>query len=419
MSGSSIIVHQKAVTGDPRRRSYKVNRRAGREGNLQTLRIMASLVRRDVQDLGLRDYAARLVQDVPGHSHNSVADELFYFARDRIKYRRDPFSFEVIADARKSLSLNYGDCGDKTVLLATLWGCLGIKSRFVVLSYAPPAFQHVFLEARLEGKWLPYDPTPEEAVPGWQSKGLQRATFPIFDKGDKNDPTNLADFMGSLLGTGIGAVVGAAVTEAAHSIVTKPATPGPIQPAFASFGVSAGAGDDGSDLADFRGGLLGAGIGAIGGLQGGPVTTAINAGAGFLQGLFAPSAGGTSESTKRDQFVEGNKMLADFARSLAAKPAVTAEEYQAFVGGLNQLSSFAAQSGSDWIKRYWQTEQPHWAGWPEKIAAKVVTAGGTGAGVGSGAGGMIGGADNSSLLLIVGGAGVGFLVLRSLLGRGR
>lgn len=321
MEKALIIVDQQPTKADPRRRPYRVPRRSGRAGNLQTLRIMATLVRRDVQDLGIRDFAARLVTNVPGHDEKTVADELFYFVRDRITYRRDPFGFEVIADTRKTLSLNYGDCGDKVECLATLWGSLGIKSRFVALSYQLPAFQHVYLEARIAGQWVPYDPTPEEAIPGWQSKGLARGTFPIYDGGDKSDPNNLSG-----------------LKEAG----------------------------------------LGAGMGAAQGLAGGPIGAAIGAGVGFLSGLFGGGGGQTTEMIQTGaQFDAADKALADFGRSLNAKESITVAEYTQFVDGLNALATFAAQYGPQipYVAKQWQMEQGNYAGAVDTLRAKVVGGG--------------------------------------------
>jgi hypothetical protein len=353
-----IIVQQSATTRDPRRRDYAVRRRQGRAGNLQTLRIMATLVRRDVQDLGLRDFAARLVVGVAGHDQQSVAETLFYYVRDKITYRSDPFGYEVIADARKSLSLGYGDCGDKTVLLATLLGGLGIKSRFVVLSYKLPAFQHVYLEARIDHEWRPYDPTPEEAVPGWESRGFLRGTFPIFDGGAKSDRNNLAGLK------------------------------------------TAG---------------IGAGMGALQGAPGGPISTAIGAITGFLGGLLGGGGGQTPEMIQTGaQWDQADKALAVSARALAAKESITAAEYQQFISGLSALEQFAVQSQIPYIQKQWQMEQANWSGWPELLRAKVV--GGVGGATGSSAAGGVTGQTGSEssassgpgfgTLLLLGGGGL-------------
>lgn len=205
-------------------KSHAVKRLRGEAGSLQTLAVMAEAVRRSVGmendrrynvDLGLRDFALEIVEGVRGHQDVELVDTLFYYTRDRIKYRKDPYGFEKIQDSRRTIASGIGDCGDKTVLLAVLASLLGYQSRFIVLSYKPPAFQHVYIEVNVKGKWRIYDPTPEEAIPGWEDKAMRRMHYPIFDKGDVNDPNNLAGFMDFLkAGLSVIPVVGGAAAAA-------------------------------------------------------------------------------------------------------------------------------------------------------------------------------------------------------------
>jgi hypothetical protein len=54
-------------------------------------------------------------------------------------------------------------------------------------------FQHVFAQVPIKGRMVSFDPTPEEAIAGWESKGMGSWTFPIYDRGDPNDPYNLGN----------------------------------------------------------------------------------------------------------------------------------------------------------------------------------------------------------------------------------
>jgi len=188
--------------------------RRGVAGNIQTLTAMAEWVLSDYNDVAVVDFANSLVEGVSSHNPDQIVRQVFLFVRgfkDRngrhwgITYRSDPFGFEQLQDSRATLERGVGDCGDKTILLATLLAALGIPSRFVVLSYTPPAFQHVYIEAFYGGRWQALDPTPEEAIPGWQDNtALMRATFPIFTKRQPN----ISDFNWASLfsaGTSVGA----------------------------------------------------------------------------------------------------------------------------------------------------------------------------------------------------------------------
>jgi hypothetical protein len=89
----------------------------GRDGNVQTLREMAALVRNDLEtDVGLANYAnqilnaAKVAGDVRGRSMKEVG-AIFYFVRDRFIFRRDPTGGnEFIQDARITIERGFGDC---------------------------------------------------------------------------------------------------------------------------------------------------------------------------------------------------------------------------------------------------------------------------------------------------------------------
>jgi Transglutaminase-like superfamily len=163
----------------------------GRAGNIQTLDLEADLIRRDDGDPAFEDWANRICGNVSGHNDLAMLEKIFRYCRTQILYRRDPYGFEQVKDARRTIADGYGDCGDKTVLMATLVAALGYKPRLAVISYRLPMFQHEFVQVFVKGRWISYDPTPEEAIAGWESKGMGRWTFPIYDRGDDNDPYNL------------------------------------------------------------------------------------------------------------------------------------------------------------------------------------------------------------------------------------
>jgi hypothetical protein len=233
----------------------------------------------------------------------------------------------------------------------------------VILSYKLPTFQHVYIEARINGAWRPYDPTPEEAVPGWESRGLVRGTFPIFDAGSAADPSNLAGLK--------------------------------------TAGISAG-------------------VGALQGAPGGPIGAAIGGAIGFLSGLMG---GGTPKQSAQmievgRQFDQADKELATYARTLGAKQSITAAEYKTFMDGLATLADVASEYGPQipYVAKQWAMEQGNYAGWPALLEAKVtggakaiaaaVAGGGTAAAVAAGDGLGVG-----TILLIAGGGLLAFKVL--------
>jgi transglutaminase-like putative cysteine protease len=151
----------------------------GWEGTRRTLEAMADFVRRAPNDPGLRDFALYLVRDIRGHDFGAEIDRLFYFVRDSITYRKDPVDLELVQDARRTLERMAGDCDDKVTLLGSLLGCLGHRSRGVIVSYSPPTFHHVYLQALRSGAWLDLDPTNEQARPGWSPSGRVKLAYPF------------------------------------------------------------------------------------------------------------------------------------------------------------------------------------------------------------------------------------------------
>lgn len=154
---------------------------SGTPGTNQTLDWMAFLVRRDAKDLKLRSFAQSLIRNCNGHDFFCEIESLFAYARDQITYRRDPVEVEWVQDAKRTIFLfGSGDCDDKVTALATLLATTGHRARFVVLGRTRDKYTHVYLEVLTSRGWLPLDPTPEHAPPGWEARGLLRSTYEIF-----------------------------------------------------------------------------------------------------------------------------------------------------------------------------------------------------------------------------------------------
>jgi transglutaminase-like putative cysteine protease len=64
-----------------------------------------------------------------------------------------------------------GDCDDQVVLLATLLEAVGYPTRFIVSGYNYPGeYEHVYLQAWLDGCWIDMDPTEHHPM-GWAAPG--------------------------------------------------------------------------------------------------------------------------------------------------------------------------------------------------------------------------------------------------------
>lgn len=165
--------------------------RHGADGNVQTLRLAAAMVRQAETDEDLRRFAEDLVKDCaptnePGGTQCQV-EKLFEFARDGIRYIDDPPDTERIADAWATIETRAGDCGDKSILLASLLATVGCQSQFIVQNFHDDVldhgFDHVHIEAFMpDGSVVQLDPTPRSAIFGWEAPSAVRMRFPIWSE---------------------------------------------------------------------------------------------------------------------------------------------------------------------------------------------------------------------------------------------
>lgn len=152
----------------------------GERGTLHALRLMAAFCKRDAANTELRAVAQKIIEGVAGHDFNSEIRALYSFARDQIKYRKDPVEVERVQDALRTLQFRSGDCDDKVVLLVTLLAVCGHRARLCVSGPVPGKWTHVYCEVATPQGWLPLDPTPEAAQPGWQTNAPAKGIFEIW-----------------------------------------------------------------------------------------------------------------------------------------------------------------------------------------------------------------------------------------------
>ena len=139
----------------------------GAAGTRATLRIMARLVRETRIQQSIRALATTLTQDLEGQNYTEEARRCFEFARDSIRYLQDTNGVELIQNPNVTLSIQAGDCDDKSTLLAAMLESIGHPARFVAIGYtAPKNFEHVFVETKIGGAWIAADPS-ENVDFGW------------------------------------------------------------------------------------------------------------------------------------------------------------------------------------------------------------------------------------------------------------
>lgn len=144
----------------------------GRDGVRATLEEMRNLVRGYKKDLKIRETAGSMVSELQQKNFLGEVKILHRFVRDNIRYLRDIHGIETLQSPVKTLEYGYGDCDDKSTLLASLLESTGHPSRFVAVGKAPGKFNHVYVETLVGRKWFPLETT--EPVPaGWAPPGMR------------------------------------------------------------------------------------------------------------------------------------------------------------------------------------------------------------------------------------------------------
>ena len=117
----------------------------------------------------IRVKALELTQNLQQKDYMGEVHALWEFVRDRIRYVRDIDNVETLQTADRTLSQASGDCDDKSVLLASLLGAIGHKSRFVAVALRDPEnFVHVLVETLVgKNQWLAAETTEPQRL-GWR-----------------------------------------------------------------------------------------------------------------------------------------------------------------------------------------------------------------------------------------------------------
>lgn len=143
---------------------------SGPAGTTETLRLMRELAQQYKSDPAVRGLALELVRPLSPRDWRGELKAVFEYVRDRIRYVHDIAGVETLQTPPATIELEAGDCDDKSTLLAALLASIGHRSRFVAVGYRQPNdYQHVYVEAAHEDKWIPMDATVSRPF-GWRPR---------------------------------------------------------------------------------------------------------------------------------------------------------------------------------------------------------------------------------------------------------
>lgn len=127
---------------------------------------MAQLTRKGLRDQRIRNLAVALTTrgflNGTGLQQKDFAGEarrLHAFVRDQIRYVQDTDGVELLHEPVTLLQTGAGDCDDKAILLASLLGSIGHRTRFIAVAFEPGRFSHVWVQDYLNGRWVDLETT--------------------------------------------------------------------------------------------------------------------------------------------------------------------------------------------------------------------------------------------------------------------
>lgn len=129
-------------------------------GTVQTLGMMRLLAVEAQNSQKL----CNLIMSLPFYSE-TIAAQVDQFLRDHFTYIPEQIE-TLVAPEYMLMNLENngqisGDCDDISTLQAAIYKCLGVPVRFVAIrsEVRNPNYDHVFVEVRVNGDWIPYDVT--------------------------------------------------------------------------------------------------------------------------------------------------------------------------------------------------------------------------------------------------------------------
>ncbi len=158
----------------------------GDKGVEQTISMMTGLVN---GPQGARSWIVRqaALQAVRGTERGmQEMDAVLDWIKQNIEFRGE--LGEYLQSPEATVQVGAGDCDCQSMLAAAMLKNLGYQVRFntISLSDDPGELSHVYVEVmnKLDGQWIPLDPTVTRSYAGWQPEEMARSVNygPIWQK---------------------------------------------------------------------------------------------------------------------------------------------------------------------------------------------------------------------------------------------
>lgn len=171
----------------------------GDAGVEQTIEVMRRLVIDGRSDPNIRHAAGTIIRALDPRDIAGQARTIFEWVRENIRFVRDPAATELLQTPSITLRLGFGDCDDMSTLIASMLESVGIAAEFQTVGLASAEFDHVFVNAIINGARVPMDVARLDPQFGVTNTNVFRShTWPI----DPDDPAASPDAsMGTITNT--------------------------------------------------------------------------------------------------------------------------------------------------------------------------------------------------------------------------
>ncbi len=150
----------------------------GDAGVAQTIRAMRRLIEQGKKDPKVHEAAAVIIRSagVPAFDWAGEVQAIYTWVLGNIRFTRDVYGKETLHAAPEILRLQIGDCDDFTILLCSLLGTIGHKTRILTISKPEDErnFSHVFPQVLLNGHWVTVDAARRNAAIGRNPENVER-----------------------------------------------------------------------------------------------------------------------------------------------------------------------------------------------------------------------------------------------------
>jgi Transglutaminase-like superfamily len=176
---------------------------SGDAGVAQTIDQMRQLVDQALTDPSIKRLATDIVRGVPAFDDTAEAQALYNWVRSNIRFTKDAVNKEQLYPPSELLQIRAGDCDDISMLLATLLMAVGYPARLMTVAANGDDFSHVYVEALIDGQWIPIDPARSDSQFGVAPPMYTRARWwSLTDSSQGDLPGSLSGHhrRGALLG---------------------------------------------------------------------------------------------------------------------------------------------------------------------------------------------------------------------------